>query len=162
MTGHHFPFLVIPQEDQGEIVNFEVEFPRNRRFLQGVPFYELEQAGVTVSIAREDNPTQILQFYSGTFVMNSRKMWISRLQKKSSSRLAEIVRILRWNTQLPTKPGWYWLWEEETSVNDGEPAIVEVAEGKFGLEVHFSGTELTKPLKTIGGQWGGPIPLPED
>ena len=37
--GHQTgPAISGVQEDQGEIVNFEVEFPRNRRFLQGVHF----------------------------------------------------------------------------------------------------------------------------
>ena len=157
-----FPFLLIPQERQGEIVNFEVEFPRNRRVLQGVPLYELEKAEVTVSIVREDYPTRILQIYSGTFLMSGRKMWINRLRKGSNPKPAGMLRILRWTPELPAKPGWYWLRKGETPESEGEPQIVEVVKGRFGLEVQYSGSDLSEPLKTIVGQWDGPILQPEE
>ncbi|MCI0528126.1 MAG: hypothetical protein L0Y56_11875 [Nitrospira sp.] len=156
-----FPFLIIPKEDQGKIVNFEVEFPRNRSLLQGFRLYELNEAEVRVSMVREDRPAQILETYSGILDMYMRKMWIGCLRKERHSKSAGILRILRWTSELPTKPGWYWLWEGETPDGEGKPKIVEVAKGQFGLEVHYSGLDLSKPLKTINGQWGGPIQQPE-
>lgn len=157
-----FPFLVIPQEHQGKIVNFEMEFPRNRRVLQGFRLYELAEAKAMINIVREDHPAQILETYAGICSMSMGKIWIGHLRVERNSKSLGIPRMLRWTSKVPTKPGWYWLWEREMPDDEEEPEIVEVAKGKFGLEVHYSGSDLFKPLKGISGQWSGPIQQPEE
>lgn len=159
-----FPFLAAPQEREGKIVNFEVEFARNRHVLQGVPLYKLDKAEVRVRIVPEDRPTQVLQSYRGTFAMHIGKMWITRLQQDFNPSWCEVLGVLRWNDQPPTRPGWYWLSVEDNPGGDREAIVVKVVKGKFGLEAYFVGTEVTKPLKAIAMscKWSGPIPAPAE
>lgn len=157
-----FPFFLIPQEQHGEIVHFELEFPRNRRLLQGFHLGELNEAEVTVSVVREDQLAKILQAYSGIFQIGGRKIWICRLRKGLHLKPTGMLRILRWMPDLPSRPGWYWLREGKTPDSGGRPKIVEVVKGRFGLEVQYSGSDCSEPLKTVGGQWSGPILQPEE
>lgn len=155
-----FRFLLIPQEERGMVANFEFEFPRNRRTIQGVLLGELNEAEVTVRTVREDHPTQVFQTYSGIFQIYGGKIWINHLRKGWNPKTNGMLRILQWTAEAPTRPGWYWLRERQISASEGEAKIVEVVKGRFGLEVKHS--NLSKPLKTISGEWGGPIQEPEE
>ena len=61
---------------------------------------------------------------------------------------------LKWSTEKPTKPGWYWwritMWGKQFS------KVYMVEANRHG-ELYISGLEI---IDNINGQWAGPIELP--
>lgn len=65
-----------------------------------------------------------------------------------------LPRRLRWTTEPPKKPGWYWWrWCKGAELN---PLYV-----RDGLIVEYPRQSLTH-VAGIGGEWAGPIPEPEE
>lgn len=68
---------------------------------------------------------------------------------------------MKWTTDKPTQPGWYW-------IKDGSAArIVELEIGTFdGVYVAWVwqvGSRAQIPLERFNcGEWAGPIPEPEE
>ncbi len=58
---------------------------------------------------------------------------------------------MKWTTEKPTEPGWYWI----KGYDDSEPRIIFAENrGKF-----FDGKYWHNPYKA---KWAGPISVPED
>lgn len=70
---------------------------------------------------------------------------------------------MKWTETTPTKPGWYWLWENKSP----KPDIVRVHQPKWSREmlVFVTDSTLSVPLSswdTVFCLWAGPIPQPEE
>ncbi len=63
---------------------------------------------------------------------------------------------LRWTSEKPSVPGWYW-YRGETDLNE---IIVWVS---TDLRVVFAGTNFRSwPVEEIAGEWSGPLTPPDD
>lgn len=62
--------------------------------------------------------------------------------------------LLRWTTEKPTAPGWWW-----TRMPDFPPQILEVREVAGGLMVVYG--DYLSPVEKEPGEWAGPIEPPE-
>lgn len=74
----------------------------------------------------------------------------------STSRRREVMK---WNKELPTKPGWYW-W---TSPDGGEKEVMNIfySEPTQGLRAYSVSIPASQPLESLGGSmWIGPIEEP--
>ncbi len=66
---------------------------------------------------------------------------------------------MKWTTEKPTDPGWYWYHPEFTET----PLIVLVSiRGKSVTFERAGFSMLYKISKEGTGKWAGPIPVPED
>ncbi len=67
---------------------------------------------------------------------------------------------MTWTMQKPTVPGWYWWIDDSQPHNTMLPGVVWV---DHSLVVHA----LTRKIHgvhahVLGGEWAGPIPMPEE
>ena len=67
-----------------------------------------------------------------------------------------LPRPLRWTTEPPTKPDFYW------HRDGGILSIAYVYEGAGTLFCHFAGEEAPTLLDLVTGEWAGPIPEPQE
>jgi hypothetical protein len=68
---------------------------------------------------------------------------------------------VRWSTTLPAAVGWYW-WRK-TRGDDPQCFYVYFAGGLFWAYNEWPGDIGDENrVDEIGGEWAGPIPLPED
>lgn len=61
---------------------------------------------------------------------------------------------LRWSSELPTKPGWYW-WQQ---AEEYMAVVKEVMFHPFHKKM-WAGAD--GPAESIGGRWAGPLQAPE-
>ena len=67
---------------------------------------------------------------------------------------------LKWTSEKPSAPGWYW-WRGEGDI-EGEilEIYVQTSEAVSELRAWLTKEEANYPLSTIKGQFAGPIPVP--
>lgn len=74
---------------------------------------------------------------------------------------------LKWTTEFPTKPGFYWIrncvrkWSKSSTA--AHPTIVELHHAdRYGFIVHYLGQGMKDELDSIiSAEWYGPIDPPE-
>lgn len=64
-----------------------------------------------------------------------------------------------WTTELPTQPGWYWVWLHAD--NDRTAFVVELesVDGVLSWDAYYDMPPWTN-LSAIGSHWIGPLPVP--
>ncbi len=69
---------------------------------------------------------------------------------------------LHWTTQPPTQQGWWWHRTGKPAAGGrlprGIPRVIEV----WSAAGDYWANELEYPVRTLGGDWAGPIPEPEE
>ena len=100
--------------------------------------------------------TQLIKIFSVTLIGS----WV--LDRNRLSCLT--VSMAKWNKQLPTKPGWYWvrnaaagLDQKIVEVRDRGLSIGQPANGDLAVE----NTDLDDSRMYQTAEWSGPIPQPK-
>jgi hypothetical protein len=76
---------------------------------------------------------------------------------------------LRWTSDTPTEPGWYWLKRKDArglpSLLDHFPVMTCVVPYKGVMSVRYGAgaSSSRRPVDwLVGAEWAGPIPPPQD
>lgn len=68
-----------------------------------------------------------------------------------------------WTSQTPTVPGWYFYRDTKFSTFKFVEIFAANYSGPIDLwQKHEGGMRLLKCVESAGGQWAGPIPMPEE
>jgi len=67
---------------------------------------------------------------------------------------------MRWTTERPTKPGWYW-WRANAESFES-PHLIDRVGDIHGGDVLYCATCDDDHMEERDGQWAGPIPEPEE
>jgi hypothetical protein len=87
--------------------------------------------------------------------MPPRKPTQSRQSERAERARAVQLSQLRWNTEKPSQPGWYWY---RGLIDEADPLIVLVDEAGY-----FQWPDgAFEDVRQTDGQWAGPIALPSE
>lgn len=71
---------------------------------------------------------------------------------------------MKWTTEKPTKPGWYW-WRRYPKKKAYKVEVKRgrgVLRGNQWLEVYWEGERVARFDEPVRGEWAGPLDEPEE